>query len=468
MSLAFDIYYRCPVWLQNMLVSGQGLRLRRLRYGGLHDHRLTALLRSQWLGPEQIQALQLTLLSGTLRHARETVPLYQERGLPAQELRDFEELRAVAILRKDDLRAPFHQIVSRNYHSQRLSEVHTGGTTGKPLTIYCDRRTLQHNFAFFSRLRAWAGIEPGARTATFAGRTIVAPAQQRPPYWRKNAASNAMLFSSYHLSPDTLPDYVRGLTDFAPALIDSYPSSIEPIARYLRDQRITSIRPRAIVTSSETLYPAVRTLIQEAFACPVFDYYGAAEMAALVTQCEAGSYHVNPEFGFLELLQNGEPVRAGESGEIIATGFLNPVMPLIRYATGDIASWKAGDCSCGRSFPRLEQIEGRKDDVIITPEGRRVGRLDPIFKAVSSIHEAQIVQQRLDHIEVQLVGDSIPPGEEAALRDELRRRLGSSMRIDLVLVPRIERSTAGKLRTVVNRMGSRSESDSQPNDGTVS
>src|SRR6185437_7676900 len=134
-----------------------------------------------------------------------------------------------------------------------------------------------------------------------------------------------------------------------------------------RDRGITSIRPVAVITSSETLSADVRRTIEDAFACPVFDHYGAAEMAAFITQCAAGAYHCNSDYGVVELLRDGHAVAPGEMGEIVATGFINPVMPFIRYATGDLAVRGAARCPCGRGFPILRRILGRMDDVLITP-----------------------------------------------------------------------------------------------------
>jgi phenylacetate-CoA ligase len=192
-------------------------------------------------------------------------------------------------------------------------------------------------------------------------------------------------------------------------------------------------------------------MLERAFACTVFDHYGSAEMVALITQCEAATYHIVPEFGFVELLDGDRQVQPGETGEIVATGFINPVMPLVRYATGDHAVMGRGTCSCGRSGQTIERIEGRMDDVIVTPEGNLVGRLDPIFKAVSSLHETRIVQDMKDHVRVEIVASSeFTHQMEGALQSELRSRLGPRMRIDIVRVSGIERTGGGKLRTVVN------------------
>jgi len=448
-----SLYFALPVWAQNALLSAYGATLHIRRYGGVHREVLASLLESQFWSAAELETLQLTRLRELVAHAS-TVPYYRKLGLHGLRIDRLEQLRQLPTTSKSELRAHPLEMRSEAFRSTELLQIHTGGTTGTPLTVYCHRAALQRNYAFFSRLRAWAKVPARARVATFAGRTIVAADQATAPYWRRHAFANTMLFSSYHIGLTTVPQYVEELARWKPQLIDSYPSSLEPIARFVVEQQVTGIRPIAVITSSETLSGQVRALISSAFQAPVFDHYGSAEMAAFVSQCEHGTYHVNPEFGIVELLQNDRSVGAGEVGEIVATGFINPVMPLIRYRTGDLAVWGDADCACGRRFPVIEQIVGRLDDVVLTPDGRRIGRLDPIFKAVSSFYEARIVQDAVDHVRVEYVAESdLGDDERAKLVRELRNRLGSGMRIDVRRVSSIPRTARGKLRTVVSELG---------------
>lgn len=448
-----SLYFGSPVWLQNTLLSLYGLRLQRRRYGGEHRATLAALRDSQWFTADRLEADQLLQLNTLLLHAGRTTPRYRELGLGGAKFTTVKQLREIPTLSKDDLRANPANSLSDVARGRKLVEIHTGGTTGTPLTVLCDQRALQRNYAFFARLREWAGITRHARVATFAGRTLVSPKQSSPPFWRHNRPANTVLYSSYHLSPSTLPAYVEHLAEWKPELIDSYPSSIEPIARYLVSNGIDRIRPKAIITSSETLAPTVRAVISEAFGAPVFDHYGSAEMGAFISQCERGSYHANSEFGIVEILRDGQPAEPGQSGEIVATGFVNRIMPLIRYRTGDMAMISDKTCTCGRSFPVIEELMGRIDDVIITPEGRRIGRLDPIFKAVDGFYEARIVQDKSDHVRVEYVaGEELVEDQRRIFTRELSNRLGPSMRIDVVRVDRIPRTRGGKLRMVVNEL----------------
>lgn len=334
------------------------------------------LMLSEHFSPAELHSLQASRLAKLLQLTLKDVPFYSQTHDFGATSEDglFEVLGSFPLLDESTVQAAGSRMFSARSVSVRHAEIHTGGTTGRPLTIRASLTALRENYAFFEHQKRWAGIGPDSRVATFAGRPIVRPDQSKPPFWRDNWLFGQRLFSSYHIGSRTVDAYRDGLRAFRPELIDSYPSSLEPIARRLLETGDDSIRPRAIITSSETLTDETRALIESAFACRVFDHYGSAEMVALVTQCDHGSYHVNPEYGVLELLNDaGQPVAVGEIGEVVATGFINDFMPLIRYRMGDLASWREGDCSCGRFFPRLERILGRMDDVVITPDGRRIG-----------------------------------------------------------------------------------------------
>jgi phenylacetate-CoA ligase len=260
------------------------------------------------------------------------------------------------------------------------------------------------------------------------------------------------LFSSYHLSPENAPAYSRALCAWAPDYIDSYPSAVSTLAGLLREQGLPAPRLRAVVTSSETLLEAQRERIADVFGARCFDQYGCTEQTVYVSQCEAGTYHVHPEYGLVEVLDpRGEPVKPGESGELVCTSFTNDAFPLLRYRMGDAATLGEPGCACGRAFPVLLRIEGRLDDLLVTPDGRRVGRLDPVFKGRRTIAEAQIVQESALDVRVRLVpaaGYTEADGESVAR--ELRARLAPEMRIRVERVAAIERTAAGKFRAVVN------------------
>jgi phenylacetate-CoA ligase len=128
-------------------------------------------------------------------------------------------------------------------------------------------------------------------------------------------------------------------------------------------------------------------------------------------------------------------------------------MPLIRYRVGDRGALDPDtQCECRRTLPILKSLEGRTDDVVITPDGRRVGRLDPVFKAELHIREAQIIQDALDHVLVRYVPDAGFSAESARqIVARLRDRLGA-VRITIEPVDAIPRGANGKFRAVVRHL----------------
>lgn len=457
------VYWSSPVCLQNLLISTYGYFIYMRRYGGRHSEYLESLRESQWYPKSRIEELQFMNLSTVIQNAFQAVPFYQERyrkyGVAPSSIRSFDDLRKLPIITKQDLKANPKLFISDLPGSGRLAEIHTSGTTGSPLTIYLRSEALEKNYAFFTRSLEWAGVEPRQVSATFAGRVIMSAKQVEPPLWRKNWIMRNTLFSSYHISERNLPAYVGELKKIQPIFIDSYPSSIFSIGKFLLDRGSESgIAPKAIITSSETLLDNQREVIEKAFHSRVFDQYGSAEMVGFINQCEKGSYHVNPEYGIVEIVKtDGEPAKDGEPGELVCTGFVNSAMPLIRYKTGDSAIACGDICSCGRAYPIVKSILGRTDDVIVTRDGRFIGRLDPVFKGLSSgIKEAQIIQEDYDCIVVKVVvNKNFCANDENMLAEELKRRIGPTISVSIMRVNEIPRSRAGKFRSVLCRVGSK-------------
>jgi phenylacetate-CoA ligase len=176
-----------------------------------------------------------------------------------------------------------------------------------------------------------------------------------------------------------------------------------------------------------------------------------AEFVVAASECEAGSLHLWPEVGVLEVVPDRGSAAEESSGEFVCTSLLNTAMPLIRYRTGDRGrvAPPSRNCGCGRTLPVLESIEGRVDDTIYTTDGRRVGRIDPVFKTRLDLREAQIIQESLHRIRVRFVaGPGFKESSGQTIVQRLRDRLGP---VEVVLEPvaNIPRSAHGKFRGVV-------------------
>lgn len=86
----------------------------------------------------------------------------------------------------------------------------------------------------------------------------------------------------------------------------------------------------------------------------MFDYYGAAERVTFAAECgRRQGHHPFPEYGVTEIVDaDGQPVPDGTEGLLVGTSLQNFGMPLLRYATSDRTSIKAGRCSCGKPLPK--------------------------------------------------------------------------------------------------------------------
>jgi phenylacetate-CoA ligase len=264
-----------------------------------------------------------------------------------------------------------------------------------------------------------------------------------------------LYMSSYHLASDLIPFYFDALERYRVRYILGYTSSLCSLAIAGKEQN-RKLRMDVVLTNAEPLYAHQRELISEVFQCPVRETYGLAEAVVAASECTAGKLHLWPDAGITEVLdwQSDQPVPAGTTGRIVATGLLDPDMPLIRYETGDSGALDPdqGPCECGRTLPRLLRVEGRNDDILWTRDGRRVGRLDPVFKAGLHIKEAQIVQQSLGRVIVRLVpATGYTEADERLVTAQLKDRLGD-IAVDFETLDLIPREPNGKFRAVVCRL----------------
>jgi phenylacetate-CoA ligase len=274
---------------------------------------------------------------------------------------------------------------------------------------------------------------------------------EKPPFWRYDRAEHRLLFSSQHLFPEFARLYVEALEQFQPVVIHGYPSSVTWMAEALLKCGTERVRPRAVFTASETVLPHQRAIIERAFGCKMFNWYGNGEHIACITECPSGGLHIQSEHSWLEFLdENGRPAAAGVPARLVATTLGNFAMPLIRYDIGDLVTMSDRTCDCGRKTALVEAIEGRVEDYIVGKEGRIFGRLDHIFKDMDAISEAQIVQHESGSIRIRLVRrPHYTEHDTKVLLSAARFRLGSDFRIDLEFVDRIPRRANGKFQFVV-------------------
>jgi len=440
------------------MATVHGFTLRRQRYGA-ESRRLMmeSVDRERW-PIERWREWRAARLKYVLTRAATQVPYYREHWEERRRLGDHASWEVLAnwpLLEKSVLRQHPRRFLADDCRRRPLIPEHTSGTTGTPLNLWRSRETIQTLYALSEvRERRWYGVSVRQPWAILGGQVVAPVHQQRPPFWVWNAALNQLYMSSYHLQPALIPYYLDALRDHRVSYVLGYTSSLYALAlEALRSGR-TDLRMNVVITNAEPVTERQRQVIAEAFQCPVRETYGMAEMALFASECEQGTLHMWPEVGWLEVLDDGGvPVEPGMAGEFVVTGLMNADMPLIRYRVGDRgAQSAAATCACGRTLPQLHSVEGRTDDVLYAADGRRIGRLDPVFKADLPLREAQIIQESLHRIRVRYVpADGFSPRDGRAIIDRLKDRMGP---IDVVLesVPEIPRGANGKFRAVISHV----------------
>jgi phenylacetate-CoA ligase len=452
------VYHALPAFGRNAVATVRGCQLEYLRRGRDFEQLVDEYLERENWSRQQWQQWQSGKLREMLRWAAREVPYYRrywQEHAPRNHEAAVEEISNWPVLEKNILRKQPHLFLADSSSLKNLHAWHTSGSTGSPTTIWWSKKMMRRRWAAFeARSRRWYGVSYRDPFALLGGR-MVAPIQQRkPPFWVWNAASRQLYMSSYHLSRANIPFYVEEMKRRSVKHIYGYTSSIFEIANYLLETSTAPPQLKVIVTQAEPLYEHQRRVIEKAFNCPVRESYGMAEMVAQAGECEHGTMHLWPEYGYCEVDTGDGLLATVGTGDLVTTGLLNWDMPLIRYRLGDRVTLGSSEetCSCGRHLPILGGVEGRIDDVLLTPDGRKVGRLSTVFKNLP-IMEAQTIQRSLDRILLKVVpGDGYDAACERALIQALCERMGD-IQVDVELVEAIPRGANGKFRAVLCELG---------------
>lgn len=453
------LYRHSPVWTQELLISGSSIIQKILRESLVFKKMLAETEARQYWSTEQLNQWRDDQLRIILHRAQTVVPYYRQHYGHLSLAHDdpITQLERYSLLHKNHIINTPNAFLATDIHGYRHVSSKTSGTTGTPLTVYKTFNSINRENAFVWRQMHWANFHQGEKMATLFGALVVPEPRHSKStvFWRMDRAANILFMSSYHLAEQNIPAYLSALRRFDPAIIRAYPSSISYLANWLwhRGQHAQLPSLKSITTSSETLSALQRERIETTFGVKVFDWYGGSERVAAIGTCEYGHYHVIEDYGYAEFgprLSNG-------FCEIIGTGFINHLMPLIRYATGDLVELDNSHepCTCGRVFRRVKRIIGRLNDVIKTPDGRTIGLIDPIYNGLSEISEAQVVQNTLESIEIRVVTiNQHPLSQDTRTRliSNIRARVGLDMDVHVVEIDNLPRTNNGKIRTIVSNI----------------
>jgi phenylacetate-CoA ligase len=453
------LYSIAPVWIQNLGISLYGLSWMQRRYGGKFIEFITEFKQRECYSLSEWETYQEYHLQNLLLHAKKYVPyyrkLFQAFNLSEEDLANFKKdlLPQLPILNKQTLRERQIEFLACNLREKPNTYL-TSGTTGTPLAIKFTRegdRLAQA--AYETRVRNWAGVNYKMSRAMIGGRMVVPKAYSSPPFWRYNLIEKQLYMSAFHISPKNAPEYAKALNDYKPDYLVGYASSHFFLARMLDEMHINMYEPKAVLTSSEKLTPEMRKMIEKVYHCEVYDAYSGVEACCQASECEYHNLHISPDMGIIELLgDDDQPVPIGTPGRIVATGLLNFTQPLIRYDTGDIGILSRASCPCGRQMPVLEDIVGRLEDTVISPDGRETVRFHGIFIGLPNVIEGQVIQESISNFRLKLVvQDGFNDDDCKVIKERFIQRLGNIVLV-IEIVEKIDRTERGKFRAVISNV----------------
>jgi len=424
---------------------------------------LHTLLQREYWKSDRLKDFQNERLRSVIKYAYDFVPFYHKKfrllGLKPSDFKSKEDLRKLPVLSKSEIRQNVKEMVSTEFDLNDLRMLSTSGSTGSPLFLYINGRENMFRKAKHLRANFACGQKPLDKWVT-----IIAPHH----FGEASKFQRSLgLFTPTPISVFTETSAQVSLIErLQPDILDGYSSSLFVLAKELEKNDVSTIRPKSVIGGAELIDSNSREFIEKIFQTSFYDQYSSVEMERMSWQCcVRDQYHIDSDALIMEFVdKNGEEVSSGERGEIVCTSLFNYAMPFFRYAIGDVGIPSDEMCSCGRSLPLMKTVEGRKDSLLVLPDGRS---LTPraftiamnMFKYYSFIEQFRVVQNKIDLFEFSLVLKKESIGKdvvEAEFVKHLKKVFcHDQMRFDIKFVDSIPLDKNGKFKVAVSNLKQR-------------
>ena len=328
--------------------------------------------KEETLPREEIEALQLERLQETVNRVYAKVPAYakkmDEAGIKPEDIKTLSDLSKLPFVTKQDMRDnyPFGLFaVDRD----KLVRIHaSSGTTGKPTVVGYTQGDLDTWTDCVSRIACMGGASPSDIAQICFGYGMFTGALGLH-YGLENIGA-AIVPSSTGNSQKQ----IMYMQDFETSLLVATPSYALRLAEVAKEMGIdpaTDLKVKIALVGSELLTDAMREEMHKVWGNDILitSNYGMSELMGpgVSGEClEHTGMHINEDYFIPEIInpETGEVLPAGEQGELVITCIKKEALPLIRYRTKDITRLFYEKCKCGRTFCRMENLEGRSDDMI--------------------------------------------------------------------------------------------------------
>lgn len=365
----------------------------------------------------------------------------------------YEFISALPVTSKATYIANPKQFYNSNWRAMAVKTIRTSGSTGEPFVFIRSRADLRSGHSNFQRRFVRHGFRPFDPILLL--RTYCPP--PGGSLYSVDRYDNVHYLSAYHITDKTLPEYAKIIAEHGRFLC-AYPSSAYIYSLVAGRKSIVHENVRAIFVSSEMLLQTWVEDIKRVFPrAELIDHYANAESTVALNSCErCDGYHIEEDYGHLELhaLDGGS---LGESTHrIVGTGLHNTAFPMFRYDTGDLFELKgrrASSCEIASDVLHGHPV-GRSTDLLCYNGVHLPGvNFFTLFQRYAHvIKQFQLVQsceRRLDVL-VTLANAAPFAEHEAALRDDLRRRVGDGIDVVIEVVDEIPRDPrTGKMKSII-------------------
>ncbi|MER6536825.1 phenylacetate--CoA ligase PaaK [Streptomyces sp. 900105755] len=410
---------------------------------------------------EEVEALQLTRLRTTLRHAYDNVELYRKKfdaaGVGPDDCRTLADLARFPFTTKADLRDtyPFGMFAVPMSEVRRVHA--SSGTTGRPTVVGYTENDLSMWADVVARSIRAAGGRPGHKVHVSYGYGLFTGGLGAH-YGAERAgctvipASGGMTARQVQIIQDFRPEIIMVTPSYMLTLLDEF-------ERQGVDPRSTSLKVG--IFGAEPWTEEMRREIEERLDIHAVDIYGLSEVIGpgVAQECveTKDGLHVWEDHFYPEVVDplTDEVLAEGEGGELVFTSLTKEALPIIRYRTRDLTRLLPGTARPG--FRRIEKITGRCDDMIIL-RGVNVfpSQVEEIVlrtPGVAPHFQIEISRRgRMDHMTVRVEArpDAGPADREAATRtiaQGIKDGVGVTVEVAVVEPETLERSL-GKFRRV--------------------
>ncbi len=388
------------------------------------------------------------MLRALLADAATEVPYWRERLSPTEDL--LQQFHALPPLTKDTVRQQGARMHSGLAAQRRSWRTHSGGSSGTPIEVLQDRELVDWSMATSAwYLAAHLGIEHDVPNVVLWGSERDLFGHRRGLEERARAALTQTTFlNSFRMDAATMARYVGIIAALRPVYIRGYAGSLYQLARFVEQRGLRLHRPRFVYSAAETLQPEMRTTIERAFGAPAYDFYGSREVGPIAGQGQDGALHVFGFFNLVEVVDDANrPVGRGGHGRVLVTTLHNHVMPLLRYELGDTA--EVGQVDADGAVRTLRRVTGRITDHFVAADGALIHGeyFTHLFYGIAGVREFQIIQHRVDQVEILWVPFGAPGGRPAPSQEidsKIRLVLGARCEIVWTEVGEVPLTPQGK------------------------